>query len=94
MQLALEPIWKAYEACSPGADAAALLGKIVKALQLTRVSLIPFHLTSSPVAFKRMSGITPLMSCISSMFCICLVHIHASRYDYSLSSPSARLSCV
>lgn len=37
VQLALDPLWKAYEACSPGADTAAQLSKIVKALQLTQV---------------------------------------------------------
>ena len=39
MQLALDPIWKAYEACSPGADTQGILGKIVKALQLNQVCL-------------------------------------------------------
>ncbi|CAK0786123.1 hypothetical protein CVIRNUC_009336 [Coccomyxa viridis] len=38
VQLALEPIWKAYEACGPGAEAKTILGKVVKGLGLQHVS--------------------------------------------------------
>ncbi|KAK9824164.1 hypothetical protein WJX72_008216 [[Myrmecia] bisecta] len=34
VQLALEPLWKAYEACDPGADVQGVLGKIVKSMNL------------------------------------------------------------
>ena len=39
VQLALEPLWKLYEVCNPGADAdvKATLSKAVKSLNLTQV---------------------------------------------------------
>lgn len=39
VQLALEPLWKLYEVCSPGADAdvKATMSKAVKSLSLTQV---------------------------------------------------------
>lgn len=40
MQLALDPIWKAYEACERGADAKGILGKVVKGLSLHHVSIL------------------------------------------------------
>jgi hypothetical protein len=36
-QLALEPLWRAYEACEPGADARGILGKMLKGLNLQQV---------------------------------------------------------
>jgi hypothetical protein len=33
-QFALEPLWKAYEACEPGADVQGILGKMIKGLDL------------------------------------------------------------
>ena len=39
LQLALEPLWKAYEACEPGADAKAILGKMAKGLNLQQVPI-------------------------------------------------------
>ena len=41
VQLALDPIWKAYEACEPGADAKGILGRVVKGLGLHHVSISP-----------------------------------------------------
>ena len=38
LQFALEPLWKLYEACSPGADVQATLSKAVKSLSLTQVT--------------------------------------------------------
>ena len=40
VQLALDPIWKAYEACEPGADAKVILGKLVKGLSLQHVRVL------------------------------------------------------
>ena len=37
MQLILSPLWKAYDAATPGAETSAILGKIVKGLGLTQV---------------------------------------------------------
>jgi hypothetical protein len=36
-QLALEPLWRAYEACAPGADTRAVLERIVRGLGLKQV---------------------------------------------------------
>ncbi len=38
-QLALEPLWRAYEACAPGADALVVLERIVKGLGLGQARL-------------------------------------------------------
>ena len=38
-QLALEPLWRAYEACAPGADTRAVLERIVKGLGLGQARL-------------------------------------------------------
>lgn len=55
LQLALEPIWKAYEACEPGADAAGILGKVVKGLGLQHVSLLSLCSPLAPrcIAWRR-----------------------------------------
>ncbi|KAK9830922.1 hypothetical protein WJX81_005694 [Elliptochloris bilobata] len=37
VQLALDPLWRAYEACAPGADARSVLERIVKGLALEQV---------------------------------------------------------
>lgn len=37
VQLALEPLWRAYEACAPGADARSVLERMVKGLGLEQV---------------------------------------------------------
>ena len=37
LQLALEPLWRAYEACEPGADVRGILGRMLKGLSLTQV---------------------------------------------------------
>lgn len=39
LQLALAPVWRAYEAALPGADSHALLQKMVKGLGLSQVRL-------------------------------------------------------
>ncbi len=36
-QLALEPLWRAYEACAPGADTREVLERIVRGLGLKQV---------------------------------------------------------
>ena len=39
VQLALEPLWRAYEACAPGADARSVLERMVKGLGLEQVPM-------------------------------------------------------
>ena len=44
----MEPIWKAYEACGPGAEAKTILGKVVKGLGLQHVSALPIIQSTRP----------------------------------------------
>ena len=40
VQLALEPLWKLYEVCNPGADVKTALGKAAKSLGLAQVTFL------------------------------------------------------
>ena len=46
VQLALEPLWKLYEVCNPGADVKTALGKAAKSLGLTQVNLLSGKINS------------------------------------------------
>ena len=46
VQLALEPLWKLYEVCSPGADVKAVLSKAAKSLGLDQVIVFFVYLTA------------------------------------------------
>ncbi|KAK9794308.1 hypothetical protein WJX73_002877 [Symbiochloris irregularis] len=68
VQLALDPIWKAYEACTPGADTQAILTKIVKALQLTQVPAKAVAHSDAKAALKAvMRSWLPLSEAVLNM---------------------------
>lgn len=47
VQLVLEPLWKAYEACEPGADVKGILSKMVKSLDLQQANMHSLTLAKS-----------------------------------------------
>lgn len=55
VQLALEPLWKLYEVCVPGADAdvKATMSKAVKSLNLTQVTYCCLLLLDTRVLQER-----------------------------------------
>ena len=70
LQLALDPIWKAYEACEPGADAKSILGKVVKGLSLQHVSIWQL-VTNLPEISCRYTGHVPqAITSVGAFWCV------------------------